>query len=460
MDRFDRQQRIEGWDQGLIGDAVVSIVGSDMLAHYVLAGLAGLGFKNIRIIDNKRFFGKVRDKGFWFFDTPKGSSQSRSLEDICRRINPSSGPFGLHWKMLYNSSLHVFDRSDVVIDTTNDPLSKRMVWQYCIKHGKHFLHGSASQYQARFVAPDDNRRKEFLDQELCEDFKGCVQGIATSGFLGGLIAEEVRRKVMPLPSDSVIDSPIGYDICCSDRFIIRDVEKGRFSHDLSDKRVLMIGAGSLGNFVGLGLSLYGVGQITIVDDDIVEEVNLNRQVLFYDKVGVHKAIALCERLAEINPKSNHTPIVTRLTDDFDDFMSYNHYDCLIDCVDNFKTRVLLNMFAQKYDVPLVSGGTDPQGGRANIFVKGYSSCLDCQVNVSAQAEEELRREAVSCVHTPDPSVITSNQVTSNLMLGEVLHVLVPSLGDPMMGMLSYQSDHKNRVGSTIFKSCSCGDAYG
>ena len=112
--------------------------------------------------------------------------------------------------------------------------------------------------------------------------------------------------------------------------------------NLKQSRVLLIGAGGLGSPVGLYLAAAGVGNLRIVDDDIVSRSNLGRQVLFgnsdLDKL---KASQAAERLSALNPHINIEASPTRLSpDNYQDFIE--DVDLIIEGSDNFPTKFLAN----------------------------------------------------------------------------------------------------------------------
>ena len=182
-----------------------------------------------------------------------------------------------------------------------------------------------------------------------------------------------------------------------------------------DKKVLIIGAGALGNFVGLALGYLRVKNITIIDPDEIEDTNLNRQILFYDRVGRSKSKVLAERLNKlfrIEAKA--------IKDYFTSKTSLNSYDILFDCVDNFKTRVNISKACKEKKI-LISGGTSYEAGQAlsynpsNNGEKTPAEILDLEKIVEERKIEDTRIRT-SCVYQPDPSVIMSNQIIGGIMV--------------------------------------------
>lgn len=146
---------------------------------------------------------------------------------------------------------------------------------------------------------------------------------------------------------------------------------------LKHGRVLIIGAGGLGTPASIYLAAAGVGTITIVDDDIVEESNLHRQVLYTgEDTGQPKASVLAKRLQNQNPLIQVEPVLARLTDQ-NAANLVNDHDVVIDATDNFATRYLLNdacFFAGK---PLVYGAIFRFEGQVAVFNLERSPCYRC-----------------------------------------------------------------------------------
>ena len=99
----------------------------------------------------------------------------------------------------------------------------------------------------------------------------------------------------------------------------------------------IVGAGALGNFVGLGLALAGFTGLTFIDPDVIEVTNLNRQVFFAEAVGAGKAETLAARLNHCLP-----PRPWRWQDYFREETDISGFDVIFDCVDNFASRIILS----------------------------------------------------------------------------------------------------------------------
>ena len=146
---------------------------------------------------------------------------------------------------------------------------------------------------------------------------------------------------------------------------------------LLDARVLLIGAGGLGSPVGLYLAASGIGTIGFVDDDVVDESNLQRQVLHgVDRLGMLKVDSAELTIRGINPETNVVKHVERLDADNVERL-IGGYDVIVDGTDNFDTRYVLNDAAVKMRKPVVHGSIYRWDGQVTTFVPFDGPCYRC-----------------------------------------------------------------------------------
>ena len=142
-------------------------------------------------------------------------------------------------------------------------------------------------------------------------------------------------------------------------------EKGQLA--LKKTRVLVIGAGGLGNSVLPYLAAAGVGFITVLDKDVVDISNLQRQVLFTENdLGKPKAQIAVERIKAINSTGNYTYVREFLTVN-NALETAKAHDVIIDCVDQINVRYLINDVAVHYGVPMVYGAIHKFEGQVSVF---------------------------------------------------------------------------------------------
>ena len=146
---------------------------------------------------------------------------------------------------------------------------------------------------------------------------------------------------------------------------------------LRDAKVLLIGAGGLGSPAALYLAASGIGTIGLVDNDVVDESNLQRQVLHTsDRVGMPKTESARLTLGALNPETKVVEHRERLDADNVERLIAD-YDVIVDGTDNFDTRYLLNDAAVKLRKPVVHGSIYRWDGQVTTFVPFEGPCYRC-----------------------------------------------------------------------------------
>jgi molybdopterin-synthase adenylyltransferase len=146
---------------------------------------------------------------------------------------------------------------------------------------------------------------------------------------------------------------------------------------LKRTRVFIAGAGGLGSVVSIYMAAAGFGRIRMVDCDKVELSNLNRQILHRsDDVGRNKAESAFETLSSINPEIEVDALVETIDEHSIDRL-ISGFDLIMDAMDNFPTRYLLNKVAQQKRIPLFHGAISGWQGQATTIIPGKTACLRC-----------------------------------------------------------------------------------
>jgi molybdopterin/thiamine biosynthesis adenylyltransferase/rhodanese-related sulfurtransferase len=155
---------------------------------------------------------------------------------------------------------------------------------------------------------------------------------------------------------------------------------------LLDSKVLCIGAGGLGSPAALYLAAAGVGTIGIIDMDVVDASNLQRQILHnMDRIGERKVDSAKKTLTGLNPDVNVVTYDVRLgADNILDIFS--GYDVILDGTDNFPTRYLVNDASLKLDIPVIHGSIFRFEGQASVYLPHEGPCYRCQVPEPPPAE--------------------------------------------------------------------------
>ncbi len=146
---------------------------------------------------------------------------------------------------------------------------------------------------------------------------------------------------------------------------------------LLDAKVLLIGAGALGSGAALYLTSSGVGTIGLVDDDVVEESNLQRQVIHTtDRLGMLKTESARIAINALNPETKVIEHRERMTAENVERLIAD-YDVILDGTDNFDTRYILNDAAIKLRKPVVHGSIYRWDGQVTTFVPFEGPCYRC-----------------------------------------------------------------------------------
>lgn len=192
-------------------------------------------------------------------------------------------------------------------------------------------------------------------------------------------------------------------------------------------KVLLIGAGGLGSPAALYLAAAGIGTLGIVDDDLVDESNLQRQVIHNtERVGVPKTESARQTIEALNPDVNVVEHRTRL--DASNILGIiEDYDILVDGADNFPTRYLLNDASVRLRKPVVSASILTFDGQISTFVPFEGPCYRCLYPTPPPAEL-----APSCSENGVLGVMAG--IMGLLQANEVIKLAV-GVGEPLVGRL-------------------------
>jgi len=196
---------------------------------------------------------------------------------------------------------------------------------------------------------------------------------------------------------------------------------------LLEAKVLLLGAGGLGSPTALYLAAAGVGTLGVVDDDEVDLSNLQRQVIHTtDGIGTPKVDSAERAINAINPDVNVVKYQTRL--DASNIMEIiEGYDVIVDGVDNFPTRYLLNDATVRLDIPVVSASILGFDGQLSVFKPHDGPCYRCLYPVPPPAEM-----APSCGANGVLGVLPG---TMGLLQATEVVKLVTGAGEPLVGRL-------------------------
>ena len=200
--------------------------------------------------------------------------------------------------------------------------------------------------------------------------------------------------------------------------------KGWRQDVVANARVLVVGAGALGNEVVKLLLQLGVKSISIVDFDSIVKANLNRCVFFSENdVGLLKADVLKREAKKINPAAEIVVFAKKVEELSEDF--FKNFDYAFGCLDNLGARLHLN--AQCYDrMPLIDGGTTGFFGKVQVG-RAPSSCIECGLSKS---DYKLLWQKYNCVgelidwiNPKNPALPTTTSVVAGIQVNEFLKLV-------------------------------------
>jgi len=176
---------------------------------------------------------------------------------------------------------------------------------------------------------------------------------------------------------------------------------------VKDSRVLIIGVGGLGCEIAKNLAMLGVGHLDLVDLDIIEHSNLNRQILFANaKAGSPKAVIAAKKLKEINP--NITVIGYHTSLERLDPSLYYDADVIIGGLDSMNARLNLNAQCVRFRKPLVDGGVSGYHGHVYTVFPYRNACYECNPLPVLESDEMaactvvgIPRKRIHCVFKGD-----------------------------------------------------------
>jgi molybdopterin/thiamine biosynthesis adenylyltransferase/rhodanese-related sulfurtransferase len=197
---------------------------------------------------------------------------------------------------------------------------------------------------------------------------------------------------------------------------------------LLDSRILLIGAGGLGSPASLYLAAAGVGTLGIVDADVVDETNLQRQVIHsLESLGTPKVDSAKQTLQALNPDVDVKTYRERLTSDNVERILSDGWDVIVDGADNFPTRYLVNDASVWHDIPVVHGSIYRFEGQVTVFKPNEGPCYRCLFPQPPPPEL-----APSCAEGGVLGVLPG--IIGSLQANEALKLLL-GLGDPLVGRL-------------------------
>jgi sulfur-carrier protein adenylyltransferase/sulfurtransferase len=197
---------------------------------------------------------------------------------------------------------------------------------------------------------------------------------------------------------------------------------------LLDSRILLIGAGGLGSPASLYLAAAGIGTLGIIDADIVDETNLQRQIAHsLDTLGTPKVDSAKRAISALNPDVDVVTYRERLTSENIDRILDDNWDLIVDGADNFPTRYLVNDASVWRGIPVVHGSIYRFEGQVTVFKPHEGPCYRCLF-----PEPPPPELAPSCAEGGVLGVLPG--IVGSLQTNEAIK-LAAGIGEPLVGRL-------------------------
>ncbi len=284
--------------------------------------------------------------------------------------------------------------------------------------------------EARIAAIEPDQQREIL--ALCSSGRRSLRAAETLRGLGYARAVSVAGGFKRWNEEGLPLAAGGFDADALDRYsrhLLLPEVGAAGQNKLAHARVALIGAGGLGSPAALYLTAAGVGSITLVDDDVVEKSNLQRQILHTDaRIGVAKTESARVALAALNPQIQvHTQKTRLLAANVEQLI--RDHDVVIDGADNFPTRYLLSAACLHLKIPLVYGAVHRFTGQVSVFDarRDDSPCYRCLFPEPPAAED-----APNCAEAGVLGVLPG--IIGLLQASEAIKLIL-GIGAPLVGRL-------------------------
>ena len=195
---------------------------------------------------------------------------------------------------------------------------------------------------------------------------------------------------------------------------------------LSSAKVLLVGVGGLGSSISYYLAGAGVGQIGLIDADVVSENNLQRQVLYKEsEIGQLKVECAKKRLLELNSNTEINCYPFRFDSENGEKIA-SQYDIIIDGCDNFSTRYLIDEISYNLNIPYIYGSIGEFKGQVSVF--NYKNSCRYQDLYPQEHNDLINETAIKGVLGPVPGVVGSLQAIETIKI-------ITGIGNPLINRL-------------------------
>jgi molybdopterin/thiamine biosynthesis adenylyltransferase len=448
-ERYKRQTLIWGNDgQKRLQNARVSVVGMDKQGLYAALCLTALGVGNISLIDGESV---GKNENFLGVGLQAGKPRAKAYGDIMQLINPQINIEAYQTNLESRLDIGILTKSDVVLETTNNPRLKSSVLDYSWRNGIPVLSTSSKRgYTKTMFCNPATKNPAYL----MPMFEGHEQDGLMALVKCGVLAEEVRKFIFK-ETEQYLSVPVRYSVL-GKRFGHTTQEVPEMDREAFSKiNAAFLGGGALGCWAALAAEELGFQRLDVFDYDVFESHNINRQILGFDGIGKPKAPHIADKIKVMtNGRTKSEGFNVKI---LPGFKTERKYDVVYDFVDNAYTRALNTAFAIANDIPMISAGALPFSARSITQVADKTQCLNCIYDIYADGRREEMIRRASCAANPNPSVVMSNACGAAMSMIDTLYVVEPEkFGEPFNGELTYRSTNPQRFGTNRLNNpCNC-----
>ncbi len=197
---------------------------------------------------------------------------------------------------------------------------------------------------------------------------------------------------------------------------------------LTNAKIMVVGAGALGNELVKNLALLGIGNIYVLDMDSIEHTNLTRSVLFRrEDVGKYKSQVVANQAMDINPDVKAKAFIANIIDDVG-LGFFRRMDVVLGGLDNREARLAINQNCYKVNKPWIDGAIEALNGFARVFVPGQGACYECTMTETDWMLINKRKSCALLTHEQMnegkiPTTPTSSSVVAGIQVQEMLKLL-------------------------------------
>ncbi len=414
MDREDTARSVLLWgedNQKALEQLSVGIVGMTQAAQLLSVSLLSLGVGTVLLIDNAR--AESGERNFLIPKMEKGDSMVKAFATPLDVLFPNSEIIAYHSPPL--EAILYRELPDILFDLSGNAEQNNRTLTLARRYNR-------TAYFGAWDSSGISISSQTAIASSARDEQSCFSGLLTA-----LCAEEVRKHAFSLekydapmtPGTTLSIAPHLKTAKLYDNHAYINSRKIRtklqYRKEIEEEscsgRVLIVGAGALGNFAALHLGAESSISLDIYDGDVVEASNLNRQFLFRAHEGEPKASSLAAELKKIYPECDITGYDTMLDECV--LSSFTQeYDLILSCVDTIEARILLSDYAVEHNIPLLNGGTSSLSGTMEMYLPSITASLSFQAGLEGLLA--LENEERGCA-LASPSVIMPNAAIGGLM---------------------------------------------